>query len=652
MWRNHGLSEVALNFEPLKRQELDARESVDTFLDLINTDTWEDSNWSEWTYEDMRVFVKDEKVRYVLINTDYTNPSNWVVVWTGTTVVKQWDVEFMTFLTIAQAEAAMWVIDSEFCFVFETKMFYHCEVWSTEIPNNNDVLDLDWGAAKWIHSYDDIWPFVKNGTLIEPRVSNDDLDMGQWKIRWSILKLNTQDNTWYIQACEDLSIFKNQVPEMVANNAPNGIAYCDQSSDARYGFDRNIDTRIGIISATAPVELSYEFTTVRNITRYKVQSSAFEQYQPSWRDFQWRDGSSWITLDTQTGQIFASDDEKVYDFINTNSYIKYRLNATELENTGSATWRYQMAWLEFRGTAETFENSIPIMTWLTTPEGIAYSSEDSWDAWLLFDRDPSTRIFDGSCTLPVIMSYEFVENIIIQKYVIWAATSMNTRMPDTWNFQWFDWVSWVTLDTQTWQTFAAWEHKEYLITNATAYISYRVEVTALRTSNDLVMATIEMHGKKSVWPILFKLTDDFKLGIQNDTPDWVLDVTPDTIAWDSYMYWVRVTTTQMNALWGMTSWASVWNLTTNSPWYYDGTQWVEYWLYISPLSTTDSFVLTWTDITNWYVDLTNIVDQNKLTIFTIWGLTNYDYTITTNRLTFWPSLDLAVWDEIDVNYYY
>ena len=69
-------------------------------------------------------------------------------------------------------------------------------------------------------------------------------------------------------------------------------------------------------------------------------------------------------------------------------------------------------------------------------------------------------------------------------------------------------------------------------------------------------------------------------------------------------------------------------------------------------ATSDDFVLTWTDIANWYVDLTNIVDQNKLTIFTIRWLPNYDYTITTNRLTFWPSLNLEIWDEIDVSYYY
>jgi len=83
--------------------------------------------------------------------------------------------------------------------------------------------------------------------------------------------------------------------------------------------------------------------------------------------------------------------------------------------------------------------------------------------------------------------------------------------------------------------------------------------------------------------------------------------------------------------------------------------WLGRWIAQTPVGMTarlDDFVLNWTDITNWYIDLTEIPNQSKLIIFTIRGLTNYDYTITTNRLTFWPSLNLEIWDEIDVSYYY
>ena len=91
----------------------------------------------------------------------------------------------------------------------------------------------------------------------------------------------------------------------------------------------------------------------------------------------------------------------------------------------------------------------------------------------------------------------------------------------------------------------------------------------------------------------------------------------------------------------------VWDVTTESDWEDFGG-----WTPVVLLKSTDDFQLMPLDIANWYVDLVHTPDQSKIITLTIWGLTNYDYTIITNRLTFWPSLDLAVWDEIDVNYYY
>ena len=67
---------------------------------------------------------------------------------------------------------------------------------------------------------------------------------------------------------------------------------------------------------------------------------------------------------------------------------------------------------------------------------------------------------------------------------------------------------------------------------------------------------------------------------------------------------------------------------------------------------TDEYILNSVDITNWYIDLSHTPYQTKNITLTIWGLINYDYTIITNRLTFWPSLNLTIWDEVDVTYYY
>jgi len=138
--------EVHSSFSPKMNAPLDNR--------LVRANIAE-RDWIDGKYWGMRVYTTLENENRVLVKNFPTNihdPRNWVSLSSYLWETNQADVKFMTFLTIAQAEAAMWVIDSEFCFVFETKMFYHCEVWSTEIPNNNDVLDLDWGAASEMDS--------------------------------------------------------------------------------------------------------------------------------------------------------------------------------------------------------------------------------------------------------------------------------------------------------------------------------------------------------------------------------------------------------------------------------------------------------------------------------------------------------------------
>ncbi|ETR73428.1 MAG: hypothetical protein OMM_00958 [Candidatus Magnetoglobus multicellularis str. Araruama] len=91
--------------------------------------------------------------------------------------------------------------------------------------------------------------------------------------------------------------------------------------------------------------------------------------------------------------------------------------------------------------------------------------------------------------------------------------------------------------------------------------------TALST--EVVLST---NGNRAV-----VIDIDGNVGIGKDTPEGLFDITPDTINTTSYSYGCRVTTTQMNALTGMTDGAEVYNLTTHSKFYYNGnlSAWVE-----------------------------------------------------------------------------
>jgi len=66
----------------------------------------------------------------------------------------------------------------------------------------------------------------------------------------------------------------------------------------------------------------------------------------------------------------------------------------------------------------------------------------------------------------------------------------------------------------------------------------------------------------------------------------------------------------------------------------------------------DNFVLTATDISNWYIDLSNSPDTWSMIILTVFWIINYDYSLVANRITFWGTLNVEIWDEIDVTYYF
>jgi len=78
----------------------------------------------------------------------------------------------------------------------------------------------------------------------------------------------------------------------------------------------------------------------------------------------------------------------------------------------------------------------------------------------------------------------------------------------------------------------------------------------------------------SVTPVDSLVCRGARVGIANDDPDGVLDITPATIGTDSYSYNVRVTNAEMLAMAGMTNGARVYNLTNQAPYYYDGSSWV------------------------------------------------------------------------------
>ena len=83
MARDRGTFTAAANYEPLKAAPFDARQLVDTKIDLISPDTWQQINGDTWVYVGMLVTVaRDSDVNnngtYRLIQLPYTDINNWI----------------------------------------------------------------------------------------------------------------------------------------------------------------------------------------------------------------------------------------------------------------------------------------------------------------------------------------------------------------------------------------------------------------------------------------------------------------------------------------------------------------------------------------------------------------------------------------------
>lgn len=145
--------------------------------------------------------------------------------------------------------------------------------------------------------------------------------------------------------CEQPSDCTNLVPEMTANDAPDGECFSSAElfdHEAFRAFDRNPNTYWvpgpGITSGV----IGYQFQTQTAINTYSIQ--AIDPATGSPRDWNFEgsdDGVSWTVLDTQSLQTWTASEIKSYSCANTTPYLYYRLNITA--TTGSPTQNLNIA---------------------------------------------------------------------------------------------------------------------------------------------------------------------------------------------------------------------------------------------------------------------------------------------------------------------
>ncbi len=149
----------------------------------------------------------------------------------------------------------------------------------------------------------------------------------------------------------------NAIPLMTSYTTPSGVAsdnggYPGQNS--WNAMDRDGGTHWSGNSG-GPWILSYEFTSPQIITSYTINASGGARGPQNWT-FEGYNGSTWIVLDTETGQSFVGT--QTFLVSNSTSYTTYRLNITA--NGGDVQYTQINEWEMF--PASSYSSAFAVAT--------------------------------------------------------------------------------------------------------------------------------------------------------------------------------------------------------------------------------------------------------------------------------------------------
>lgn len=128
--------------------------------------------------------------------------------------------------------------------------------------------------------------------------------------------------------------------------------------------------------------------------------------------------------------------------------------------------------------------TVPNMTSATAPSGTVTASNftTGFEPWKAFNSAlGDTRWLTASGSTTGWLAYEWGSGIsrAIVSYAITGHPNTPSVNPRNWTFDGWTGSAWVTLDTRTGQTgWAVNERRVYSFSNSTAYIRYRINITA------------------------------------------------------------------------------------------------------------------------------------------------------------------------------
>lgn len=196
------------------------------------------------------------------------------------------------------------------------------------------------------------------------------------------------------------------------------------------------------------------------------------------------DGTNFETIKTITGQTWAQNEQKIFDFYNTIPYLYYRIEAVTIQNGGSSfalsevNFGTQMR--EYRRVLNRIEYLVPAMN-ANEQDGYIASASSQYDSsfapWKAFDRstnnDSDAWHIGGGDTekwLQIKLSESKIANHIYLK----SRKNYPEQLPKDFILKGSnDGETWTTLLTITNQTYS--EHT-WQFDNTTAYLYYRIYI--------------------------------------------------------------------------------------------------------------------------------------------------------------------------------
>ena len=312
---------------------------------------------------------------------------------------------------------------------------------------------------------------------------------------------------WRLYKKEDgISSLENFIPVMLAASQDGYIVSAESQYNnehaAVYAFDGNSNTRWSS-GGSAPSWLLIQFPTEVVCNAYQITSRNDSYYNQAPREFRLEgsnDGTTWRTLDTQTGIVFSQNETKLFDFANERAYLYYRIYVTA--NNGGSTVAISKLELgrlfkTYKKDINAYEYLIPTMS-SNSQNGYElsvnsiYSSD--WDIWKCFDRatNSSWSTAYNSPTTTILITLP--EAKICDYLSVYPRTDLGQQAFGTMILYGSnDGENWVELLNES--AITAWSNnteKSWSFINSTAYSKYKIVATPYNQENCVSVANINL----------------------------------------------------------------------------------------------------------------------------------------------------------------